>query len=64
VRSSAWICDFSSTYRTTARVVGGAKYKPTMSRTLSMNSGSLDSECFVAVRLQGERARQIRVMAV
>ncbi len=41
-RSNAWICDFSSTARTTARS-GGFKYKPQMSWTFSMNCGSFDS---------------------
>jgi hypothetical protein len=41
-RSSAWICDFSSTQRTTAWS-GGFMYSPTMSRTLSISSGSFDS---------------------
>src|SRR5207237_813310 len=33
VRSSAWICDLTSTQRTTTRS-GGSRYKPTTSRTL------------------------------
>ena len=42
VRSSAWICDFSSTHSTSAWS-GGLRYRPTMSRTLSTNRGSADS---------------------
>src|SRR6266540_1402769 len=41
-RSSAWICDFSSTHSTTA-CSGGWWYSPTTSTTLSTNSGSVDS---------------------
>src|SRR3954447_24813902 len=41
-RSSAWIWLFSSTLSTSARL-GGERYSPTMSRTLSTNSGSLES---------------------
>ena len=41
-RSRAWIWLFSSTQRTRARS-GGAKYRPTMSRTFSTKKGSLDS---------------------
>ena len=41
-RSSAWICDSSSTCNTSAPS-GRFTYNPTMSRTLSMNSGSGDS---------------------
>src|ERR1700738_4308289 len=41
-RSSAWIWLFSSMLRTRARF-GGDRERPTMSRTLSTNSGSLDS---------------------
>ncbi len=40
--SSAWIWDFSSTQSTSARS-GGSRYRPTISRTLSTNSGSLES---------------------
>ena len=39
VRPRAWICDFSSTDRTTAWR-GGAGYSPTMSASWAMNSGS------------------------
>ena len=42
VRSKAWIWDFSSTLRTTAWA-GGSTYRPTMSRTLAANFGSLES---------------------
>jgi hypothetical protein len=42
VRSMAWIWLFSSTARTSA-LVGGLRYRPTMSRTLSTNSESVDS---------------------
>ena len=38
----AWIWLFSSTHSTMA-LSGGLRYKPTMSRTFSMNSGSLES---------------------
>jgi len=41
-RSSACICDFSSTHNTTA-FSGGLWYKPTTSTTLSTNIGSLES---------------------
>src|ERR1700738_2032841 len=39
-RSRACTCDFSSTHSTTA-FSGGSRYRPTTSRTLSMNSGSV-----------------------
>src|ERR1019366_7188097 len=42
VRSSAWICDFSSTHSTTA-FSGGAKYNPTTSMTLATSSGSVEN---------------------
>jgi hypothetical protein len=42
VRSSAWICDFSSTHNTTA-LSGGAKYSPTTSVTLATSSGSVEN---------------------
>ena len=42
VRSSAWICDFSSTDSTTAWA-GGSTYKPTMSVSFSAKAGSLES---------------------
>ena len=62
VRSSAWIWDFSSTHSTTA-ASGGLRYNPTMSRTLSMNSGSGDS-LKVSVRCGlSPNARQIRLIA-
>jgi hypothetical protein len=62
VRSSAWICDFSSTHKTRA-FSGGARYNPTTSRTLSMNWGSVDS--FHVCTMWGLRpnARQIRETA-
>ncbi len=63
MRSSAWICDFSSTHNTIA-LSGGAIYRPTMSRTFSTKSGSLDS-LKVPVRCGCRpKARQIRVIAV
>ena len=59
VRSSAWIWVFSSTHSTTA-ASGGFRYRPTMSRTLSMNSGSGDS-LNVSIRCGlSPNARQIR----
>jgi hypothetical protein len=42
VRSSAWICDCSSTHRGSA-FSGGAIYRPTTSETLLMNRGSVAS---------------------
>ena len=39
VRSSAWICGFSSTANTAA-FAGGARYRPITSRILSISSGS------------------------
>jgi hypothetical protein len=42
VRSSAWICGFSSRLNTAA-FVGRAKYRPTTSRILSISSGSGES---------------------
>ncbi len=42
VRSSAWICDFSSTHSTIA-FSGGARYSPTTSVTLATNSGSVEN---------------------
>src|SRR6266496_352658 len=39
VRSRAWICGFSSTAKTAA-FAGGARYRPTTSRILSISSGS------------------------
>src|SRR5690242_20531853 len=39
VRSRAWICGFSSMLKTAA-FAGGARYKPTTSRILSISSGS------------------------
>lgn len=41
VRSSAWIWLFSSTHNTMA-FTGGARYRPTMSRALSTNIGSVE----------------------
>jgi hypothetical protein len=63
VRSSAWICDFSSTHNTSA-ASGGSRYNLTTSRTLSMNCGSVDSFqvcCRCGLR---PNARQIREIAV
>src|SRR6266508_3949793 len=63
VRSSAWICDFSSTHSTSA-ACGGSRYNPTTSRTLSMNCGSVDS-FQVSTRCGFKpNARQIREIAV
>src|SRR5215472_999666 len=42
VRSSAWICDFSST-DSTRLWAGGSRYRPTTSRSLAANAGSCDS---------------------
>ena len=42
VRSKAWIWDFSSTQRTTARS-GGCRYRPTTSWTLAANCGSVEN---------------------
>src|SRR3954451_17300256 len=59
LRSSAWICDFSSTHSTKA-CSGGAMYSPTTSRTLVTKSGSIDSlkvSCRCGFR---PKARQIR----
>jgi hypothetical protein len=42
VRSSAWICDFSSTESTMAWA-GGSTYSPTMARSFSAKRGSLES---------------------
>src|ERR1700712_376982 len=59
LRSSAWICDFSSTHSTKA-CSGGAIYSPTTSRTLATKSGSVDSlnvSCRCGFR---PKARQIR----
>ena len=42
VRSSAWIWLFSSAHSTSARS-GGLRYRPTISRTFSINCGSVDS---------------------
>ena len=62
MRSSAWIWDFSSTHNTSAPS-GGLRYRPTMSRTLSTNSGSGES-LKVSTRWGfSPKARQIRLMA-
>src|SRR3954453_13758268 len=62
VRYRAWIWDFSSTHSTTARS-GGLRYSPTTSRTLSINSGSLDN-FHISWRWGGNpKARQIRETA-
>jgi hypothetical protein len=42
VRSSVWICDFSSTPRTIAGA-DGSRDTPTRSRTLASSSGSLEN---------------------
>ncbi|SQE00910.1 hypothetical protein FMEAI12_7420002 [Parafrankia sp. Ea1.12] len=42
VRSSAWICGFSSTEKTAA-FRGGSRYRPTTSRTFSIRNGSVDT---------------------
>src|SRR5216684_140090 len=63
VRSKAWIWLFSSTDRTMAWA-GGLTYRPTTSRSLSTNLGSLDSlNCSI---LCGRRpcARQMRWTAL
>src|SRR5579884_1521206 len=62
VRSMAWIWLFSSTARTSA-LVGGLRYKPTMSRTLSTNSGSVDSFQVCTRCGLSPNARQIRETA-
>ena len=54
---------FSSTHRTIARM-GGSRYKPTMSRTFSTNSGSVES-LKVSWRCgYNPKTRQMRVTAV
>jgi hypothetical protein len=59
VRSSACTWVFSSTHRTRA-AWGGLRYSPTMSRTLSMNCGSVES-LNASVRCGlSPNARQIR----
>src|SRR5216683_1464173 len=56
VRSSAWIWLFSSAHNTRARS-GGFRYKPTMSRTFSINCGSVDwSRVSCAPRHQSPRS--------
>jgi hypothetical protein len=62
-RLSAWIWLFSSTQRTTARS-GGSKYKPTTSRSVSMNNGSVDSLKLSARCGLSSKACQIRRMVV
>src|SRR5664280_2946006 len=42
VRSSTWLCDFSSTHSTTA-FSGCAKYNPITSKTLATSSGSVEN---------------------
>ena len=42
MRLSAWIWDFSSTHNTIA-LRGGSRYRPTTSRTLASNSGSVEN---------------------
>src|ERR1700747_2167705 len=63
VRSRAWICDFSSTHSTRA-FSGGLMYRPTTSRTLSMNCGSVDSFHVCTAWCLSPNARQIRDTAV
>ena len=62
MRSRAWIWDFTSTHTTTARS-GGARYRPTTSRTLSTKGGSRES--FQVSTRWGCRpkARQMREIA-
>ena len=63
VRFRAWICAFSSTHNTKARS-GGFRYKPTISRTFSTNSGSRDS-LKVSTRCGcNPNARQMRLTAL
>src|SRR6185369_1766194 len=59
VRSRAWIWDFSSTARTSA-CSGGFRYRPTTSRTLAMNSGSVLSFHVSTTCGLSPNARQIR----
>lgn len=61
-RSIACICDFSSTASTRA-LSGGAMYKPTTSRTLSTNCGSVDSFHVSTACGFNPNARQIRETA-
>ena len=62
VRLSAWIWLFSSTQSTSARS-GGARYRPTMPRTLATKCGSLDSlNVFCRCGLS-PKARQTRLIA-
>ena len=42
MRSSAWICDFSSTHSTIA-CADGSRDNPTTSRTLASSSGSVEN---------------------
>ena len=63
VRSSAWIWVFSSTHRTNA-LSGGFRYRPTISRTFSIKSGSDDS-LKVSVRWGcSPKARHMRLMVL
>src|SRR5437764_4618841 len=55
LRSSAWICDFSSTHSTKA-CSGGAIYSPTTSRTFDEVRIGGQLERFLPVRLQAEGA--------
>lgn len=57
VRSRAWIWLFSSTQSTIA-LRGGSRYKPTISRTLSTNSGSPESLRVSSRGFAVNRARQ------
>ena len=63
MRSNACIWDFSSTASTIA-ATGGSRYNPTMSRTFSMNCGSVDSFHESTRCGLSPNARQIRETAV
>ena len=63
MRSNAWTWVFSSTHNTTA-ASGGFRYKPTTSRTLSMNCGSVDSLKSSIRWGFNPNVRQIREIAV
>ena len=63
VRSNAWIWVFSSTHKTNA-LSGGLRYRPTISRTFSIKSGSDDS-LKVSVRWGcSPKARHMRLMVL
>ena len=63
VRSSAWICGFSSTLKTVA-FAGGARYRPTTSRILSISSGSGETLNVSARHGCSPNARQMRCTLV